>query len=109
MLRFGFSPPHPGFFALKKIYDRLGFYDENIKIAADFDFFVRLLSEKNQNYYNSKMITVSMSLGGLSTKGLESNYLTSKEIYYSLKKNNIMSNYFFICIRFFIKLFQFRI
>ena len=50
------------------------------------------------NYYNSKMITVSMSLGGLSTKGLESNYLTSKEqvgnwakIYTHMKNNWIRS------------------
>ena len=109
MLRFGFSPPHPGFFALKNIYNSIGLYDEKMKIASDFDFFVRLFSTKTKEFDISNIITVSMSFGGLSNKGLKSYFLTSKEIYNSLKKNNILSNYLFICVRFIIKIFQFKI
>ncbi len=109
MLRFGFSPPHPGFFALKKIYNRIGFYDEDMKIASDFDFFVRLFLTKTKEFEAKNIITVSMSFGGLSNRNLKSYFLTTKEIYNSLKKNNILSNYLFICARFIIKIFQFKI
>lgn len=109
MLKFGFSPAHPGFFALKSNYTKLGLYDEKMKIASDFDFFVRLFSSNNISYSYINIITVIMSLGGLSTSGYKSYLLSTKEIYSSLKKNNIKSNYFFICIRFFIKIFQFKI
>ena len=109
MLKFGFSPAHPGFFALKSNYTKLGLYDEKMKIASDFDFFVRLFFSNNISYSYINIITVIMSLGGLSTSGYKSYLLSTKEIYTSLKKNNIKSNYFFICIRFFIKIFQFKI
>ncbi len=109
MLRFGYSPPHPGFFALKNNYEKFGLYDENMKIASDFDFFVKLFSAKDVTYDITDLVTVSMSLGGLSTKGLKSYILTTNEIRRSLKKNKILSNYFFVCIRFFIKIFQFKI
>tara|TARA_B100000989_G_scaffold296198_1_gene278898 strand:+ start:5394 stop:6140 length:747 start_codon:yes stop_codon:yes gene_type:complete len=109
MLKFGFSPAHPGFFALKSNYINLGLYNEKMKIASDFDFFVRLFASKNISYSYINIITVIMSLGGLSTKGYKSYLLSTKEIYSSLKKNNIKSNYFFVCIRFLIKIFQFKI
>jgi len=43
MFRLGFMPPHPAIFIRKTAYQRVGLYKLGYKIAADFDFLVRLL------------------------------------------------------------------
>ena len=77
-----------------------------MKIASDFDFFVKLFSAKDVTYDITDLVTVSMSLGGLSTKGLKSYILTTNEIRRSLKKNKILSNYFFCLHKIFYKNFS---
>ena len=52
MLRFGYSPPHTGFFTKKTVINKIGNYDENFKIASDFEFFVRLFLNKKYKVFN---------------------------------------------------------
>ena len=42
MLMEGFAPPHPTLFITRKTLERVGFYKEDYRIAADFDYFIRL-------------------------------------------------------------------
>ena len=109
MLRFGYSPPHTGFFAKKNELNKIGKYDEKLKIASDFEFFVRLFLSKNIKYLTKDFITITMSLGGLSTSGLSSYTMSTKEIVKSLKQNKIYSNYMLACVRFIIKIFQLKL
>ena len=109
MLRFGYSPPHTGFFTKKTVINKIGNYDENFKIASDFEFFVRLFLNKNIKYLTKDFISITMSLGGLSTSGLRSYIISTKEIVNSLKQNKIYSNYLLACVRFIIKIFQLKL
>ena len=43
MMFFGLMPPHTGAVIHKDIYKRYKLYDEKIKIAGDFEFFLRIL------------------------------------------------------------------
>lgn len=85
----GHMPPHPATFVRKNIYKKYGTYDAKLKIASDFDFFVRTIYKNNIKFKSLNFPTVRMRIGGLSTKNLISYIKTTYEIAYSFKKNGI--------------------
>ena len=46
MIRIGHMPPHSGCFMKKAIINQIGYYDENFKVASDFDYIVRIINSK---------------------------------------------------------------
>ena len=51
-LKRGWMPPHPSFFVKKSVYDQFGLFDLSFKIAADYDFMMRVLfKEKISTVY----------------------------------------------------------
>ena len=47
LLKFGVMPPHPGSFVKKELYLKYGLYEENYKIASDYEFFLRTIYKNN--------------------------------------------------------------
>jgi glycosyltransferase involved in cell wall biosynthesis len=92
-LRFGIMPPHPGMFVKKEIYKKF-LYNENYKIAGDFDFFLRTLLINNIKFFYLDLIVVRMRLGGISSKNIGAYITSTLEILKSFKSNNIESNLF---------------
>tara|TARA_A100001015_G_scaffold320683_1_gene447988 strand:+ start:2023 stop:2769 length:747 start_codon:yes stop_codon:yes gene_type:complete len=85
----GWMPPHTSMFVQKKIFNNVKYYNENYRIASDYDFIIR--SFKNEkikkrffNHYITKMI-----IGGESNKNLFNIYKKMKEDFQILKKNKI--------------------
>ena len=107
MMYFGISPPHPSTFIKKKIYNKIGLYKSDYRIAGDFEFFLRMFYINKIKYKSVDLKCVEMEYGGKSTKSYKSNLISTKEIVKSFKKNNIYNNYFFILLRLPIKLIQF--
>ena len=105
-LRFGFMPAHPAAFIKRTAYKKVGLYKLGYKIAADFDIFVRLLLHDKCRYISLNQILVRMRIGGVSTSGINSYYISSKEMMLSLKENNIFTCWLFILFRLPIKFFQ---
>lgn len=67
---FDFATSHStGFFLKKKIYDKLGYYDDNFKCSADYDFYFRMiLSNKFHGAYTNKKEKIGeVSSGGFSS------------------------------------------
>ena len=58
MLRIGHMPPHSGLFLKKEFADELGSYDEEFKVASDFDYIVRILKnrEKKLNFQKKYLL-----------------------------------------------------
>ena len=83
-----FHPAHPSLYLKKKVYDEIGLYNINYKIAADLDLMLRVI---NNNYKLNyvKDYFVLMRVGGTSTNGLKGYYKNFKESYRVLKKNKI--------------------
>ena len=92
MFRFGFMPPHPAVFIRKSAYDRVGFYKMEYRIAADFDFLLRLLLIDGAKYQATGKHWVRMLTGGASTSGWRSNFVITKEMKLSLRENGVFSN-----------------
>ena len=109
MFYFGLMPPHPGIFVKKKVYNQFGYFNESFKNAGDFEFLLRVLLKGKIKYKKINQYLVTMSYGGKSNKNLNSFFINTKEIKKALKINNYFSSYFFIMMRFIIKLFQFKV
>lgn len=105
-MRFGFMPAMPGTFIRRSVFNKIGKYKMGYKIAADFDFFVRSLIIYKLPYICINKTFVLMRIGGVSTSGMISYYVITKEILRSLKENKVYSNIFFVLIRLPIKFIQ---
>lgn len=106
MFRFGFMPPHPAVFVRKSAYERVGFYNKDYKIAADFDFLLRLLLIDGAKYQATGKHWVRMLTGGVSTSGWRSNFIITKEMNRSLIKNKVYSSIPILLLRLPLKFFR---
>lgn len=88
LLKRGWMPPHPTFYLRRELYDRFGLFDLSFRIAADYEFTLRVLKNNIQISYIPEVL-YKMRLGGASNKSLKNIILKSKEDYRALKKNNI--------------------
>lgn len=83
----GWVPPHPTLFIKREVISKLGLYDTNFKIAADFDFLLRLFKSPFKGHYLD-MVTYKMRFGGISTNP-KSILEVLKEDIRILKKNEM--------------------
>jgi glycosyltransferase involved in cell wall biosynthesis len=88
-LKIGFMPPHPSIFFKRELFKRLGLYDLTFKIGADYELIIRYFLENKITYKYSDITTTSMAMGGISSSGMESYKMITKEICKALKMNNI--------------------
>ena len=75
----GELPPHPTLYVRKEIYDEIGVFRTDYKIAADIEFMLRLLKVKKAQSFFLDKIMVKMRLGGESTSGLKSYWTVTLE------------------------------
>lgn len=102
----GEVPPHPALFVRKKVYDEIGLYKTNFKIAADQEFMIRMLK---MHKYISKYIDeylVKMRVGGKSTQGLRSYIISTGEIRKAWNSNGLSYPLYLYFIRPFKKILQ---
>jgi glycosyltransferase involved in cell wall biosynthesis len=64
----GFHTPHPGFFVRRNLYEDLGQFDTNLKIAADFDLMLRFMEAENIMLEHYAVVTVEQRTNGASAK-----------------------------------------
>ncbi len=85
----GWHPPHPTFFVRKEIYERLGLFDTNLQVSADFELMLRFL-EKNRisTCYLPRPI-LKMRQGGESSGTLRKRISGNINCYKAFKKNGI--------------------
>lgn len=105
-MRFGFMPAHPATFIKRTTFQMSGDYKLGYKTGADFDWFVRALVVNRLPYTMLNLALVRMREGGVSTSGLKSYWLTSKEELRALRENGVYSNFLFVLLRLPIKFVQ---
>jgi glycosyltransferase len=82
-------PPHPTLFLKKEVFEKHGLYDTNFKIAADYDFILRIFKDESLKIEYLPITITNMSIGGVSTSGFRNLIRKSFEDYNVLKKNNM--------------------
>ncbi|MBD1134950.1 glycosyltransferase [Pelagibacterales bacterium SAG-MED47] len=98
-MKFGLMPPHPATIIKRGIYKKNKMYNENFKIAGDFEFFLRLFYINKEKYKVINNTIIRMRSGGISGKNLQSYWISTLEIFRSFSINNLSSNLFFIIMR----------
>lgn len=88
-LKKGWAPAHPALFLRKSVYDKSGLFNTSFSIAADYDFMLRALAQRELKAFYLSRVLVKMRLGGLSNKNLSCFCRKTYEDYLVLKGNSI--------------------
>ena len=104
--KLGWHPPHPTLYIKKSVYDKIGTFNLDYRIAADYDFMLRLMKSGAKLAYIPETL-IYMRAGGVSTDGLSGYLKNLKEAHLVLKNNNIKFPLFVDLIRIVKTLFQF--
>lgn len=88
-IRTGWLPGHPTLYLKKDVYERFGYYKEDYKIAADYEFMIRILYGGKIKLSYIPEVLIKMSYGGTSTGDLKSYILSFKEGHRALKENGV--------------------
>ena len=103
----GIMPPHPASFIKKELYQTNLLYNEDLEIASDFEFFLRIIYLKKYKYKKINQTIVRMRLGGISTRNFLSYITSTKEILISFRLNNVKINIIGAILRLPIKSIQY--
>ncbi len=106
-LKIGSMPPHPSIFFQRSLFEQYGNYLLDFKIGADYELITRYFLINKISWKYSGITTHKMLIGGLSSSGLESYKLISKEIIKALENNSIRYAPMKIKFRFLWKLISF--
>jgi glycosyltransferase involved in cell wall biosynthesis len=86
----GWMPPHPALFLRRGVYDWAGLFNTRYRIAADYDFMLRVLSglSADQVVYLPEVL-VKMRVGGASNRSIKAITGKSAEDYQILRAHGL--------------------
>ncbi len=86
LFKSGWMPAHPTFFVRKSVYERLGSFNLDYKLAADFELLFRFIEQNKIKTQYLPKVLVKMRLGGATNKNLSNILKQNKEIFTILRK-----------------------
>lgn len=89
-IRFGFMIPHPTFYVRKALFERLGYYKLDYRVAADFELMARFF-KANIKTRRVDTVVVSMREGGISSAGIKWRIHQNMEISRACNENGIFT------------------
>ena len=92
-------PPHPSLFLRKKVYEEVGLFDLEYKIAADYELMLRIFKKYNFNSKYINRLIVRMRLGGASNESFSSIIKQNREVLSAWKQNNLKSPFYLMPLR----------
>lgn len=97
-IRDGWMPAHPTLYLKKEVYETYGRYKTDYRIAADYEFMVRILRDGTLRLSYLPQVLVYMFYGGTSSGGLRSYIASFRESERALKENHV-PHPFGICMK----------
>ncbi|MDD7986919.1 glycosyltransferase family 2 protein [Lentisphaera marina] len=93
-LKKGWMPPHPTLYLRREIYEEVKlpngeYFDTSLKIAADYDFMMRILNKYDIKPVYLAEVTVKMRVGGASNRNLKALIRKSKEDMLVMRRNGL--------------------
>ena len=108
LMKRGYMPAHPTFYARRECYEKYGYFDLSFKVAADFEHLLRLIYVNNIKTYYVEQDWVTMRTGGTSTRGLKSHLHILEDHMRAFLKNKVKINPVMYMTRYYRKLQEFR-
>lgn len=99
-LFFGWMPPHPTFYVRRTLQHSLGYFNEELRISADYDFMLRCLVHPGVCWLYLDKRMVDMRTGGASNRSLRAIMIKSREDLQVLRTNRIGGVLTLICKNF---------
>lgn len=104
LMRLGFIPAHPSFYMRRECFEKFGYYKTDYKIAADFEFLLRVIFKNKIRTKYLPIDMVTMRTGGASTSGFKSHVCIMKEHLRAFRENNIYTNVGLLSLRYIYKI-----
>lgn len=103
----GNVPPHPALFVKKNVYDIAGYFNLKYKLAADYEFMLRIFKREifKSKYLNRVM--VKMRLGGATNKSLKNILEGNREILKAWRDQGLKVPLFLMPVRIIKRVAQF--
>lgn len=105
--RKGWHPAHPSFFVKRKVYEKFGYFDEELSLAADFEIMLRFIEKHELKTCYIPEPLVRMRLGGATSKNVKNVIEGNKQCIKAFKKNNMKVPFAYPLVRLIPKLKQF--
>ena len=90
----GWMLPHPTFFVKREMYEKYGYYNTELKSAADYEMILKLLYKQNINVFYIPMILVKMRMGGKSNASIMNRIRANKEDGLAWTENQLYKPFF---------------
>jgi glycosyltransferase len=87
--RHGWMPPHPTFFARRRLYEKLGLYRNDLGTAADYELMVRFLLKNRVRAAYIPQVLVHMRDGGRSNASLRARLAANRMDHKAWKVNGL--------------------
>lgn len=71
--------PHPATFIKASLFDKVGLYDENLRIVSDWKFFIESICKFNSSYKKINEIVSTFYLDGLSSEFQNKNLIVEEK------------------------------
>jgi len=97
-IRFGMMFPHPTFYIRRSLFDSLGFYKLEYRVASDFELMTRFIKSGVKLGRHPELM-VKMRQGGLSTSGCVTRIRQNMEIVRACRENGIYTNLLMVALK----------
>jgi glycosyltransferase involved in cell wall biosynthesis len=105
-MSFGLMPAHPTLFLRREVYQAVGEYDTQFRIAGDFELCLRVFARRPTLYRYVAEPLVRMPRGGLSNDGWRSKLEITREMSRACHLNGVPTSYARLCLRFPLKILE---
>ncbi len=85
----GWMPPHPTMFVKRELFSRLGLYDTSFRIAADYEYILRLFKSGEIRASYVPSVFVQMRLGGASNRSVGNLFRKMREDYRAMRMHGL--------------------
>lgn len=103
----GWMPAHPAMFVRREVYDLVGPYRTDYRIAGDFEWIARAFGSGSLRYRLLPEVLVHMSNGGISTGGWKSSLILNREVIRACRSNGISTSWLKILSKYPLKLAEY--
>jgi glycosyltransferase involved in cell wall biosynthesis len=104
---YGWMPPHPSFFVRKRVYEKVGLFNLNLRSAADYELMLRILFRHKLKAAYLPEVLVKMREGGMSNASLKNRIRANREDRMAWKLNGVKPYFFTLYLKPLRKVLQF--
>ena len=106
LMGYGLMPAHPTLFLRREVYQRVGEYDTQFRIAGDFEFCLRVFALNTVRYRYIPEPLVNMPRGGLSNRGWRSTWQITREMQRACALDGVRTNWAKLSLRIPLKIME---